>query len=49
MFATIPSVIQHIKAGKLIPVAVSSKKRSRSLPEIPSVSERGLTNFDAGS
>ena len=49
MFATIPSVIQHIQAGKLIPVAVSSKKRSRSLPEIPSVSERGLANFDAGS
>jgi tripartite-type tricarboxylate transporter receptor subunit TctC len=49
MFATIPSVIQHIQAGKLIPVAVSSKKRSRSLPDVPAVSERGLANFDAGS
>jgi tripartite-type tricarboxylate transporter receptor subunit TctC len=49
MFATIPSVIQHIQAGKLIAVAVSSKKRSRSLPDVPPVSERGLANFDAGS
>jgi len=49
MFATIPSVIQHIQAGKLIPVAVSSQKRSRSLPEVPAVSERGIANFDAGS
>lgn len=49
MFATIPSVIQHIQAGKLIPIAVSSRKRSRSLPEVPSVSERGIANFDAGS
>ena len=49
MFATIPSVIQHIQAGKLIPIAVSSQKRSRSLPEVPAVSERGIANFDAGS
>lgn len=49
MFATIPSVIQHIQGGKLIPIAVSSQKRSRALPEIPGVSERGIANFDAGS
>ena len=30
MFATIPSVIAHIKAGKLRAIAVSSQKRSRS-------------------
>jgi tripartite-type tricarboxylate transporter receptor subunit TctC len=49
MFATIPSVIQHIQAGKLLPVAVSSAKRSRSLPEVPTVIESGVPNFDAGS
>ena len=32
MFATIPSVIQHIKSGKLRALAVSSDKPSRSLP-----------------
>ncbi len=49
MFATIPSVIQHIQAGKLLPVAVSSLKRSRSLPQVPTVSEQAMPDFEAGS
>jgi tripartite-type tricarboxylate transporter receptor subunit TctC len=49
MFATIPSVIQHIKADKLRALAVSSAKRSRSMPEIPTVAERGYPGFEAGS
>ena len=49
MFATIPSVIQYIQVGKLIPIAVSSAKRSRSLPDVPTVIESGLPGFEAGS
>lgn len=49
MFATIPSVMSHIAAGKLRPVAVSSLKRSRSLPEVPTVAEKGFPGFEAGS
>ena len=49
MFATIPSVIQHIHAGKLRALAVTSAGRSRSLPEIPTVAERGFPGFEAGS
>lgn len=49
MFATIPSVMPQIQAGKLRPLAVSSLKRSRSMPEIPTVVETGLPNFEAGS
>lgn len=49
MFATIPSVKQHIDAGSLRAVAVSSLKRSRSLPEVPTVAERGFPGFEAGS
>ncbi len=49
MFATIPSVIQHIKAGKLRALAVSSPKPSRSLPNIPTVAEKGFPGFAAGS
>jgi len=49
MFATIPSVIAHIKAGKVIAVAVSSASRSRSLPDVPTVAERGFPGFEAGS
>lgn len=49
MFATIPSVKQHIDAGSLRAVAVSSAKRSRSLPDAPTVAERGFPGFEAGS
>ncbi|MFY9512126.1 MAG: tripartite tricarboxylate transporter substrate binding protein [Rubrivivax sp.] len=49
MFATIPSVKQHIDAGTLRAVAVSSAQRSRSLPEVPTVAERGFAGFEAGS
>jgi tripartite-type tricarboxylate transporter receptor subunit TctC len=49
MFATIPSVIQHIHSGGLRAIAVTSVKRSRSLPEVPTVAESGLPGFEAGS
>jgi tripartite-type tricarboxylate transporter receptor subunit TctC len=49
MFATIPSVIQHIQAGRLRAIAVTSTARSRSLPDIPTVAERGFPGFQAGS
>ena len=42
MFATAPSVIPLIKAGQLIPVAVSSKKRMSTLPSVPTLSEVGV-------
>jgi len=49
MFATIPSVIQHIKAGKLRALAVSSAKPSRALPGVPTVADKGFPGFEAGS
>ncbi|OZI30279.1 ABC transporter substrate-binding protein [Bordetella genomosp. 10] len=49
MFATIPSVIGQIKAGKLRAIAVSSARRSASMPDIPSVAESGFPGFEAGS
>ena len=49
MFATIPSVKQHIDAGTLRAIVVSSAKRSRSMPDVPTVAERGFPGFEAGS
>ena len=49
MFATIPSVKQHIDSGALRALAVSSVTRSRSLPDVPTVAERGFPGFSAGS
>jgi len=49
MFATIPSVIAHIKAGNLVALAVSSTERSRSMPDVPTVAASGFPGFQAGS
>jgi tripartite-type tricarboxylate transporter receptor subunit TctC len=49
MFATIPSVIAHIRSGGLVALAVSSTHRSRSLPEVPTVADSGFPGFQAGS
>jgi tripartite-type tricarboxylate transporter receptor subunit TctC len=42
MFATVPSVIPLIKAGQLKALAVSTKMRSRSLPDVPTLKELGV-------
>ena len=49
MFATIPSAIQHVRAGKLRAIAVTSLRRSASVPDVPTVAESGIPGFDASS
>jgi tripartite-type tricarboxylate transporter receptor subunit TctC len=49
MFATTPSIIQHVKAGKLRALAVSSLKPSRALPGVPTVAQKGFPGFEAGT
>ena len=41
MFATLPSAIAHIKAGKLKALAVTGERRSRALPDVPTATEAG--------
>jgi tripartite-type tricarboxylate transporter receptor subunit TctC len=45
--SSVPSSIGQIKAGKIRPVAVTSAKRSPSLPDVPTISESGHPGFDA--
>lgn len=40
------TAIQHIKAGKLVPLAVSSRERLPDLPDVPTMQELGYPNFD---
>jgi tripartite-type tricarboxylate transporter receptor subunit TctC len=46
MFNSIPPVLQHIKAGRLRMLAVSTAKRSPQLPDVPTVSEAGVPGYE---
>ncbi|MFJ0551511.1 tripartite tricarboxylate transporter substrate binding protein [Bordetella bronchiseptica] len=41
-FLVVPGVLQHIQAGKLVPLAVSGAQRDAALPDVPTIAESGL-------
>ena len=49
MFDNMPSAIGHVKSGKLVPLAVTTPKRSPALPDVPTVAEAGLPGYEATS
>jgi len=49
MVSSVPSALAQIKAGKLRPLAVTSAKRSTSLPDTPTVAELGYKGFDVST
>ena len=48
-FATTPSVVAHVRSGKLRGLAVTSAQRSPTTPELPTVSEAGVAGYEAGT
>ncbi|HVK31323.1 MAG TPA: tripartite tricarboxylate transporter substrate binding protein [Burkholderiaceae bacterium] len=48
-FDTITPVLAHIKAGKLKALAVTTSKRSSTLPNVPTLDESGLKGFNMGT
>ncbi|MBU3650830.1 MAG: tripartite tricarboxylate transporter substrate binding protein [Limnohabitans sp.] len=46
---TPPSVMQHVQAGKLKALAVTGKIRHPGMPQVPTVAEAGLSNFELES
>lgn len=46
-FAGMPPALPFVKSGQLQGLAVTSSKRSQAAPEIPTMQESGLVNFDA--
>ena len=49
MFDNMPSAIQHVRSGKLRPLAVTTAKRSPELPDVPTIAEAGVPGYEATS
>jgi tripartite-type tricarboxylate transporter receptor subunit TctC len=49
MFADLPQVVNHVKAGKLRAIAVGSLKRDPALPDVPTFAEAGLPGVQSQS
>ncbi|NYT38726.1 tripartite tricarboxylate transporter substrate binding protein [Allopusillimonas soli] len=47
MFDNLPTALPQIKNGQLRALAVTSAERSKSLPEVPTMAEAGVTGFEA--
>jgi len=49
MVSSLPSAMSQIQGGKLRPLAVTSARRSSSLPDVPTVAELGYKGFDVST
>jgi tripartite-type tricarboxylate transporter receptor subunit TctC len=49
VFTAVAGAMPHLKSGKLVPIAVSSRTRSPSLPNTPTFIESGVPDFDVSS
>jgi tripartite-type tricarboxylate transporter receptor subunit TctC len=49
IFDTITAILPHVQSGGVRALAVTTTKRSPSLPEVPTISESGLPGYDANT
>ena len=49
MITTIPSVFGFIDSGKVRPLAVTTKERTKRLPNVPTIAESGWADYDASA
>ncbi len=45
--SSVPTLLGHVKSGKLRPLAVTALKRTDDLPQVPTVAESGFKGFEA--
>ena len=48
-FATLPAVVPQIRGGKVRAIGLASKERNPAVPDVPTMSELGMADFDVGT
>ena len=49
MVSPVPNLIEQFRSGKVRPIAVTTKTRLTTLPNVPTLEESGFPNFEIGS
>ena len=49
LYVGLGGAVPHIKAGKLVPLAVTEKSRSSLLPNVPTATEQGVPNVEVNA
>jgi tripartite-type tricarboxylate transporter receptor subunit TctC len=49
MVSPVPNLIEQFRAGTVRPIAVATKARVSTLPDVPTLEEQGFPNFEIGS
>jgi len=48
-FATLPAVVPQIRGGKVRAIGLASKERNPAVPDVPTLIEQGLADFEVGT
>jgi len=48
-FATLPAVVPQIRAGKVRAIGLASHERNPAVPDVPTMAELGLADFEVGT
>jgi tripartite-type tricarboxylate transporter receptor subunit TctC len=48
-FASVPSFVNHVRAGKLRALGVGALKRSAALPDVPTIDESGVKGYESAN
>ena len=49
MFSSAVAMLPHVKSGRLRAIAMTGAKRSKAIPDVPTVAEAGVRDYEAGS
>jgi tripartite-type tricarboxylate transporter receptor subunit TctC len=49
VYTAVAGAMTHVKAGRLVPIAVSSARRTPALPDVPTFIESGVPGFESSS